>query len=652
VKIKKQIFPLLISLFLFSVSTSLNAFDQLSNIDATTGRFDYDNSQTPTGIEAVLQTQLYTDNDFFNVTYWTVTIAVDAGDPVVFNGGDFDFSVFFSFEVLRAGTYVALVDNDPIYVVDTEIKITFYDSTSSVSDFEDVTISVEELDPIFSYYDLPSELTVSTNGYDTFIEDDIIDFSEWSFYISLTNSDEIVEIDFDSDYLYISDPGSLVEGPYFVDVYFSVFDIGFGMFDINLSTSVGIIVDPYVPSYSISIFTLPDKLVFFVGDEIDFDGLVITVEDYGTPLENIENEALSFYGDSDGIDYSNQVVEGSFFTSDSSIIDNGKIWIEYQADDGNDFTDFFFIDLYPQNYAVDFTNHPVWSGEISASEIEEVDFGGVSDTWILTGQSNDGSLLELNTNNSADGLMIGDASAPIPNYPTEVSMMSKYLWGTTGSSLGKPMINQIYVRAYSGIGNNATLTVRINNVIIGVEVLPTILTTEWLIFSAIINPIYVGHIELYFEGDGESQINVQDLKIYSYEDLDSYFQMSDMMIILSGIESLDSCINNEAFLEANYDYFIDQVTFHEYESIFNSILLLDQSISGGLKNQLIVTTENKLAMLLLNYVDTDGFSPLLASNRTMDNNITLHYVLGAIFILIQLFWIGRRFSFFDKEIKQ
>jgi hypothetical protein len=80
--------------------------------------------------------------------------------------------------------------------------------------------------------------------------------------------------------------------------------------------------------------------------------------------------------------------------------------------------------------------------------------------------------------------------------------------------------------------------------------------------------------------------------------------------------------------------------------------LLDHLTTGDAKSQLVVTTVNKWNMMVTQYEDTDGISPLLASNRGIDNNITMHYVFGTLFILIQLFWIGRRFSFFDKEIKQ
>ena len=336
---------------------------------------------------------------------------------------------------------------------------------------------------------------------------------------------------------------------------------------------MGISVLPYIPSYSISVSTLPNKTVFVVGDVVDFTGLMVDVYDYGSLYTSlIHNDAsLFYYQDFGGSpDYGNPIVEGTLFTSSYSTIDNSTIWIEYFGDDFSTSSTSFTLNLYPQNYAVDFTSNGAWHGEISSAQIEEVDFGGVNDTWIFTGESNDASLLELNTNSVPEGLMLGDST--IANYPTEVSMMSKYLWGSIGTSNGAPIIRHLYVRAYSGIGNNASLSVKVNNQVIGTEIIPTSASSDWMVFSASTTPIQVGHIELYFEADGISQINVQDLRIYSIDDAVSYAMVPQLMGILGGFETLNSCVNNEEYLETNYPTYLDQITFNGYESIFNNIL--------------------------------------------------------------------------------
>lgn len=612
-------------IFLFG-SASINTTTSILNLDAV-GRFDSENSQEPIGISSVSGTTSYNDNDPLDLYSWSVTISTTNGNDVVFNGFDVDFTEYFTIQVFRDGFYQSISNGDPVYVVDTDIKISFYDFVTGVSDERIEPITVTPLDPLFSYYDLPTLLSVDTYGFDTFNEGDSIDYTNWRFYVTLLNSGtqvDILPVDFNT-YLTIYDTSPLS------DTTFDIF-VDFYVFDILLTTSVPINVSPYVPSYSISVGTLPNKTVFVVGDVVDFSGLMVDVYDYGTPYVSISHNdiSLSYYQDFGGNpDYGNPIVEGTLFTSSYSTIDNSTVWVEYFGDDFSTSSTSFTVNLYPQNYTVDFTSNGTWHGEISSAQIEEVDFGGVNDTWIFTGESNAASLLELNTNNVPEGLMIGDST--IANYPTEVSMMSKYLWGTSGSSNGTPIVRHIYVRAYGGVGNNASLSVKVNNQVIGTEVLPTSASSDWMVFSASTTPIQVGHIELYFEADGISQINVQDLRIYSIDDASSYAMLPQLMGILSGFEALNSCVNNEEYLETNYPTYIDQITFNGYESIFNNILLLDQSTPGGLKNQLIVTAENKISMLLSFYEDTNLTNGLFARgnnfNQTPNVNISLLLLL-------------------------
>jgi hypothetical protein len=293
---------------------------------------------TPMQINQAGYTVNFDDGESLDFSTWVFEVSVSEGVDLTeyFNVDSGDFGDYFNVSVMRAGGLTTISNLEPLYYVDTKITVSFNDGSNPL-EFT-FNIVVNTIDPVFTKYDLPDEslgLEVDTNGHDYFNEGDTITFSNWSFSVTLMSGTPVSMNHDDVVYLTIYDPGTLDESVFGVLVEFQVFDI-------YMSSNVGIYVEPdYVPDYSIIIATLPDKLVFFVGDEIDFDGLVITVEDYGTPLENIENEALSFYGDSDGIDNLNQVVEGSFFSSDSSIIDNGKIWIEYQADDGNYFTDFF-----------------------------------------------------------------------------------------------------------------------------------------------------------------------------------------------------------------------------------------------------------------------------------------------------------------------
>jgi hypothetical protein len=115
--------------------------------------------------------------------------------------------------------------------------------------------------------------------------------------------------------------------------------------------------------------------------------------------------------------------------------------------------------------------------------------------------------------------------------------------------------------------------------------------------------------------------------------------------ILGGFETLNSCVNNEEYLETNYPTYLDQITFNGYESIFNNILLLDQSIPGGLKNQLIVTAENKISMLLSFYEDTNLTNGLFARGNDFNQTTNVNMSLFLLLIGLQGYWFFKRVYF-------
>ena len=654
-KIKKQIFPLLISLFLFSVSTSLNALDQLSNIDAT-GRF-YDDvnesATTPSSLVVTGYADNFDDGESLDFSTWIFEVSVSEGVALTeyFNGNSGDFGDYFSVNVLRNDVLTTISNSDPLYYVDSEITVFFNDGSNPL-EFT-FNIVVNTIDEVFTKYDLPDEswgLEVDTNGHDYFNEDDTITFSNWSFSVTLMSGTQVFMNHDDVVYLTIYDPGTLDESV--IDVF-----VEFQVFDIYMSSYVEIYVEPYVeytPDYSMSIVTLPDQLVYFFDDAIDFSNLLIDLYDNGDWIQTLDSSSagISFtnaYGD--------EIIEFDFLS-----LDDTEIFVYYDDEMGFGASTFFSITIHSSSYRYDFTSSIVSPGTVSESLPIEVSFG--DDVWIVSGESTDAEnpAVQTASNNDNFGLTFGDSFSG--NYPESISLMSKHLWGVYGSAgqdigdltSGEPIIHNVYVKAFTSLGGSADLSIKINNVLLYTHEINDIEPSKdwWYTFTTTGLPPQIGHIEFVINVDSAvpAVVFLQEIAIDSNNGHDSYLSLSPMLKFASDMESLDTCLNQEEFLETNQSLYLTYLNASDIDGIFENLLLLDHKTTGDAKSQLVVTTVNKWNMMVTQYVDTDDSGPLLASNRTMDNNITMHYLLGAIFILIQLFWIGRRFSFFDKEIKQ
>jgi hypothetical protein len=656
-KIKKTIFPLLLSLFLFSISTNLNTLGPLTNVDAT-GRFYYYDVDTDTIIPTTpsnLTVTGYTDNfddgESLDFSTWAFEVLVSEGVSFTeyFNGNSGDFGDYFSVNVLRNGVLTTISNLEPLYYVDTKITVSFNDGSNPL-EFT-FNIVVNTIDPFFTKYDLPDdslELEVATNGHDYFNEGDTITFSNWSFSVTLMSGTQVF-MNHDDVYLTIYDPGTLDESVFDVFVEFQVFDI-------YMSSYVGIYVEPYVeyiPDYSLSIVTLPDQLVYFFDDAIDFSNLLIELYDYGDFIETLDSSSagISFtnaYGD--------EIIEFDFLS-----LDDTEIFVYY--DDGMGFgaSTFFSITIHSSSYRYDFTSSIVSPGTVSESLPIEVSFGDINDVWIVSGESTDAEnpAVQTASNNDNFGLTFGDSFSG--NYPESISLMSKHLWGVYGSAgqdvgyptSGKPIIQNVYVKAFTSLGGSADLSIKINNVLLYTHEINDVEPSKdwWYTFAF---PPQIGHIEFVINVDSAvpAVVFLQEIAIDSNNGHDSYPSLSPMLKFASDMESLDTCLNQEEFLETNQSLYLTYLNASDIDGIFENLLLLDHKTTGDAKSQLVVTTVNKWNMMVTQYANTDGISPLLASNRGIDNNITMHYVFGTLFILIQLFWIGRRFSFFDKEIKQ
>ena len=658
-KIKKQIFPFLVSLFLFSVSPSLNALGPLTNVDATVrfSFYDEDTSTyiptTPNGLTVTSYTDTFNDGDLLDFSTWVFEVSVSEGVAFTeyFNGNSGDFGVYFSVSVMRAGVLTTISNLEPLYYVDTEITVFFNDGSNPL-EFS-FNIFVNTIDPVFTKYDLPDEslgLEVATNGHDTFIEGDTITFSNWTFSVTLMSGTQVF-MDYDDVYLTISDPGTLDASV--IDVF-----VAFQVFDIYMSSFVGISVE-YVPDYSINIATPPDQLVYIVGDAIDFTNLLIDLyDDGGVGYINTLNS------NSPGISFTNsfgdEIIEYDFLT-----LDDEEITISY--DDGNGFgaSTSLSLTIHPFSYRYDFTSSIVTAGTVSESLPVEVSFGNIDDVWIVSGESTDveNPAVQTASNNDNFGLTFGDSFSG--NYPASISLMSKHLWGVYGSAgqdvgdltSGQPIIQNVYVKAFTSLGGSADLSIKINNVLLYTheinDVEPS--TDWWYTFTTTGLPPQIGHIEFVINVDSAvpAVVFLQEIVIDSNNDSTTYPNLSPMLKFASDMESLDTCANQEGFLETNQSLYQSYLNASDIDGIFENLLLLDHLTTGDAKSQLVVTTVNKWNMMVTQYVDTDDSGPLLVSDAiTNTNHITLHYVLGGIFILIELFWIGRRFSFFDKEIKQ
>lgn len=659
-KIKKQIFPLLISLFLFSVSTSINTLGPLINVDAT-GRFsfyDEDTSTyiptTPNGLTVTGYTDTFNDGDLLDFSTWVFEVSVSEGVALTeyFNGDSGDFGDYFNVSVMRNGVLTTISNFDPLYYVDTEMSILFNDGSNPL-EFT-FNIFVNTIDPVFTKYDLPDEfsgLEVATNGHDSFIEGDTITFSNWTFSVTLMSGTQVF-VYYSDVYLTISDPGTL-------DASVSDVIVEFQVFDIYMISFVGIYVE-YVPDYSIIIATPPDQLVYFVDDAIDFTNLLIDLYD-DAGVGYIDTLDSSSAGISFTNGFGDEIIQFDFLT-----LNDTEIIVYY--DDGNGFGASISLSLtiHPFSYRYDFTSSDVSAETVSESLPNEVSFGDINDVWIVSGESTDeeNPAVQTASNNDNFGLIFGDSLTG--NYPASISLMSKHLWGVYGSAgqdvgdltSGEPIIQNVYVKAFTSLGGSADFSIKINNVLLYTHVVNDVepSTDEWYTFTTADLPPQIGHIEFVINVDAAvpAVVYLQEIVIDSNNDSINYPSLSPMLKFASDMESLDTCANQEEFLETNQSLYQSYLDASDIDGIFENLLLLDHLTTGDAKSQLVVTTVNKWNMMVTQYVDMDESGPpVFASDAiTNTNHITLHFVLGGIFILIQLFWIGRRFSFFDREIKQ
>jgi hypothetical protein len=654
VKIKKQIFPLLISLFLFSISTSLNAFDQLSNIDAT-GRFydiDTGSQTTPSNLVVTPSNTYFMDGDELDFSTWTFEVYVNESEfPEYFNYGDIDFQDYFSLSVLRNGSEEPISNSSNLYYFDTDIIVEFinpYGSNLEVS----IPITVDRVDLLFTNFDPPVSLSVATNGFTNFTEGDYIDYSLWDFYVYLESGNFVILDPSDhATYLFFYEISSLMQGDYSVGIDFYSMLSGSPLY-----TDVFISVAPLFvePVYSIIVYTTNTRTTYFVGDTLDLTNLEIDLFDNATLLETL-------YSNSGGISFTNG---DGFFIGDGAVLafDDANITVTYDDGMGFSATDTFSLTILPFSYRYDFSTASVWQDEVSESEPVEKTFGSFGDAWLIGGVATDEGPLVAATNGDYLGLIFGDNT--MDNYPESISLMSKHLWGVYGSAgqdfvnptSGNPIIQNVYVKAFTSSGGSAELSIKVNNLLISTLVIDDEipLVDEWYTFTTTGLPLQIGHIEFVINVDSAAPavVFLQEIVIDSNNDEDTYPNLSPMLKFASDMESLDTCLNQEVFLETNQSLYQSYLNASDIAEIFENLLLLDHLTTGDAKSQLVVTTINKWNMMVTQYVDTDDSGPLLVPDRTIDNNITLHYMLGVIFILIQLFWIGRRFSFFDKEIKQ
>jgi hypothetical protein len=651
----KKFFPLLISLTLFSISTSLNAFDQLSNVYATSRFYDdvSESATTPSSLVVTPSNTYFMDGDELNYSDWMFEVYVNESEfPEYFYFNDGDFQDYFYVSVIRNGLQELISNSSNLYYFDTDIIVEFINPYGSNLDYS-IDITVDRMDPLFTNFDPPSSLSVETNGFTNFTEGDYIDYSLWDFYVYLESGNFVILDTSDhATYLSFYETSSLMQGDYSVGIDF--YSMLSGSF---LYTEVFISVAPLFvdPIYSIIVHTTNMRTTYFVGDTLNLTNLEIDLYDDGFFLNTL-------YANSVGISLTNG---DGFFIGDGAGLAFDDAYITVTYDDGMGFsaTDTFTLTILPLSYRYDFSTASVWQDIVSESEPAEETYGNIGDTWLVSGVAIDEGPLVAATNGDSLGLIFGDNT--LNNYPESISLMSKHLWGVYGSAgqdfinptSGMPIIQNVYVKAFTSSGGSAELSIKINNVLISTLVIDDEIpfVDEWYTFTTTGLPPQIGHIEFVINVDAAEPavVFLQEIVIDSNNDSTTYPNLSPMLKFASEMESLDTCVNQEEFLETNQFDYQSYLGAADLDGIFENLLLLDHITTGDAKSQLVVNTVNKWNMMVTQYVDTDESGPLFASNRITEiNNMTMHYFFGSIFVLLQLFWIGRRFYFLNKEIRQ
>jgi hypothetical protein len=522
-------------------------------------------------------------------------------------------------------------DTAEIYANDPNISFTGYATPLTTHGFSDVTVTynnpLERVDYNTAYVTIEVDPIVTDIEFippgGNPVEGDIVDYSDWNFdlvYSDLTT----IRINYPGLWEITPSQGSTWSTSD-LDVYVRYVDE-----NVDFYESYPITVDMRELSYSIGTITPPIKYTYFIGDTLDFTGFEVEV------IENSYNTSQFFYANDVSIYSMDPYVglyDGYFLTEFDLIteiyfiINTADFYYDSYDNDGG-----FDVTVYPEpTYQLNFKNLVTQDVSVETDSRQAFIVGDA--TWLI--KANEPTSLQSVEALDSPGLVIGDVSEA--DFATEISFLSSSLWGVGGAAFGYPIIESIYLKAYS-VNVDTQVEFFINGESVGFNSLNTEAGDDWIVFTIDQTTLRVGHLEMrLLQADGDTAITLEELNIVSSNDGDP--SLMDMLVFANDIEALDTCTDQSTFLtdhQSDYDSYVGS-----FNTTFTGLKLLDLSTPESSRDELRVTLGDKWAMMDSLHGDDEGLLGSKEFNQPANTTNTFWLGFSLILILFTFFWKKR-----------
>ena len=508
-------------------------------------------------------------------------------------------------------------DTAEIYANDPNISFTGYATPLTTHGFSDVTVTynnpLERVDYNTAYVTIEVDPIVTDIEFippgGNPVEGDIVDYTDWNFdlvYSDLTTTTRITY----TELLEITPNQGSTWSTSDLEVEVRYVDV---ITNVDFYASYPITVDMRELSYSIGTITPPIKYTYFIGDTLDFTGFEVEV------IENSYNTSQFFYANDVSIYSMDPYVglnDGYFLTEFDLIteiyfiINTADFYYDSYDNDGG-----FDVTVYPEpTYQLNFKNLVTQDVSVETDSRQAFIVGDA--TWLI--KANEPTSLQSVEALDSPGLVIGDVSEA--DFATEISFLSSSLWGVGGAAFGYPIIESIYLKAYS-VNVNTQVEFFINGESVGFNSLNTEAGDDWIVFNNIQTTLRVGHLEMrLLQANGDTAITLEELNIVSSSSNDGDPSLMDMLVFANDIEALDTCTDQSTFLtdhQSDYDSYVGS-----FNTTFTGLKLLDLSTPESSRDELRVTLGDKWAMMDSLYGDDEVPLPSREFNQPANTTIT------------------------------
>ena len=679
-------FPILVTLLTTMIASTLSTIVSHTSFLPVEGYY-YDEENPPDSFSVNPSTYEYFEGDVIDYSSWVFTI--------YYEFGGFDILPYDS--SLPSLLSMSIPQGSNLFNTDTEITIYFEDPSNGISFSEEIDLTITRVvqnfvwvsgttnfvygeslnydDWIFNltYYSgdtaeiYANDPNIFFTGYATPLTHDdtdiYVDYNTEEFYSSLKVTIEVDPVVTDIEF--IPPGGNPVEGD-IVDYTYWNFDLVYS--DLTTTTritytelreitpsqgstwstsdlevdvryvdenvdfydSYPITVDMRELSYSIGTITPPIKYTYFIGDTLDFTGFEVEV------IENSYNTSQIFDANDVSI-YSMVPYVGlydGYFLREFDLITEIHFQINTFDFSYDSFVDGggFDVTVYPEpTYQLNFKNLVTQDVSVETDSRQAFIVGDA--TWLI--KADQPTSLQSVEAVDSPGLVIGDVSEA--DFATDISFLSSSLWGVGGAADGYPIIESIYLKAYS-VNVNTQVQFFINGESVGFNSLNTESGDDWIVFTIDQTTLRVGHLEMrLLQAAGDTPITLEELSIVSSNDGDP--SLMDMLVFANDIEALDTCADQSTFLtdhQFDYDSYVGS-----FNTTFTGLMLLDLSTPESNRDELRVTLGDKWAMMDSLHGEDDV--PLGSREFNQPANTTNTFWLGFSFILIlfTFFWKKR-----------